>query len=493
VPRKAQPEPNTLFPDETLSVPELSQRLNRLLKRELPKEVWIKGEIRNLSRSARGHVYFDLVETASDAGGAPITASIKVVLFDSARQSVNRILKRSGAGRIDDGMEIRIRATVEWYPTGGSLQLRMSTIDPDYTIGRLAADRDALLAALSSEGLLAANEQVPMPLVPQRIGLITSSGSAADADFRHELSRSGFRFAVTSWDSRVQGEAAVESLTRAVTLASSADLDVVVLIRGGGSRTDLSAFDNATLARVIADCRHPVFTGIGHETDMAIADHVAAASFKTPTACATALVERVRTTDSQFAALAHRISVLASWHPQRFHHDLTAVARRVTSASRRAIDDAQRRTTHAAQRAHTLADRQLVSAAERLIHDEHRIRPRSDRCVRSALRQQSEWQRRLVSLAARPTRQQSRDLDNADARVRALDPTTTLRRGFSITRDTDGNVVRTIASLPDELITTVSDGTITSTVSPNGIRAATARSTTAAAQTPSTGQEITND
>jgi len=264
---------------------------------------------------------------------------------------------------------------------------------------------------------------------------------------------------------------------------------VVVLIRGGGSRTDLSAFDNATLARVIAGCPHPVFTGIGHETDMAIADHVAAASFKTPTACAAALVELVRATDDQFAELAHRVSVLASWHPHRMHHELTSVAHRVTSASRRAIDDAQRRTTNAAQRAHTHADRQLVSATERLNHSVQQLRPCANRAARNALRQQSEWQRQLVSLAPRPTRQQSRDLDNASARVRALDPAATLRRGFSITRDTDGNVVRSIASPPDELITTVSDGTITSTVSPNGTRPTTATSE----PRPSMGQEITND
>lgn len=486
---KAPPQSNALFPEDTLSVPELSRRINKMLTREMPKEIWVKGQIRNLSRSARGHVYFDLVETASEEAHAAITASIKVVLFDSARQSVNRILKRSGAGRIGDGMEIRIRAGVEWYPTGGSLQLRMTTIDPDYTLGRLAADRDALLSSLKAEGLLAANAQIPMPLVPLRIGLITSRGSAADADFRDELARSGFRFAITSWDSRVQGEVAAESLTRSVKIAGTAEVDVVVLIRGGGSRTDLAAFDNAELARSIATCPHPVFTGIGHETDMAIADHVAASSFKTPTACAAAIVELVQMADDGFASLAHRIKVLAAWHPHRFHHELTTIAHRVTAASQSAIADAQRRTSHAARRTHTHADRQLVAAAERLNRDEHRVQPAAERRGRGARRQQDELQRRLITLADRPTRQQLRDLDNAQARVRALDPVATLRRGFSITRDGDGRLVRSIDPLPATLVTTVSDGKITSTVS-SATPADPSRLTGPAS---STGQETTDD
>ena len=196
---------NTLFDaDETLTVGQVNRRLSEAIRRSFGRDVWVQGQIRNLSRSGRGHVYFDLCEPAP-AGARP-KASISVTLFDSNRQIVNRIITRTGnTVRIDDGVEVRIKATVEMYVPRGQVQLNMTSIDPEFTLGRLGADRDQLLRELKAEHLLDANQLINMPLVPLRIALITSGGSAAHADFHEQIAASGYAFEITTLSTRVQG------------------------------------------------------------------------------------------------------------------------------------------------------------------------------------------------------------------------------------------------------------------------------------------------
>ena len=154
--------------------------------------------------------------------------------------------------------------------------------------------RAALLAKLAEEDLLRANADRPMPLVPLRVGLATSDGSAAEADFLDELRRSGFAFRVLRADTRVQGSDAPRSIASAIRMLATHRLDVLALVRGGGARTDLAAFDDEAVARAIAACPVPVVTGIGHEVDTSVADEVAHTAAKTPTACAQLLVARAR-------------------------------------------------------------------------------------------------------------------------------------------------------------------------------------------------------
>jgi exodeoxyribonuclease VII large subunit len=170
----------------------------------------------------------------------------------------------------------------------------MLAIDTAYTLGRLAEARERLVAALDADGLLTRQSRLELAPVPLRVGLITSATSAAAADFLHTLEAGGQAWRVTLIDTRVQGTDADRSVGRGLSTAVGARVDVVCLVRGGGSRTDLATFDREPLARSIAGCAVPVLTGIGHETDATVADLVAHRSFKTPTACASFLVDRVR-------------------------------------------------------------------------------------------------------------------------------------------------------------------------------------------------------
>ena len=408
----------------TWSVAELSSHLTRLLAGAFPDDVWVSGQIRNLNRSNNGHVYFNLAEPSP--GDQQPQAQLSVTLLAPEKEQVNKQLVRAGGTvRMTDGIEVRICGRIRWYGPRGTLQLRMHAIDPAFTLGRLQEDRDRLLAELKADGSLERNGRLRLPLLPLRVGLITSRGSAAHADVLSELNSSGIGFEVLFSDARTQGLDSPESVARALKLLGARDLDVILLIRGGGSKTDLASFDSEMIARAIADCPVPVFSGIGHEVDRSIADEVAHSAHKTPTAAARAVVEHVlgfgRAVDSK---------------AQRLHQDVT----RVTRLEHQRLEDRSVRTSR--------------SAATALVRAQ-----RSTNEVIAALR-------RASSLRMNTAQQR---LATKEARINAHDPALALARGWSITTTAAGKVLRDPADAPagTELVTRLSGGTVRSTVTAN--------------------------
>lgn len=219
------------LPEPTWSVGELGDALDHLLRRAMPDEVWVRGEIHDLTRARSGHVYFTLVEDRLDGS----RASLAVMLAARHKPAVNRTLTAAGgAVRMTDGTEVRVRGRIAWFAPRGQVQLGMTAIDPAHTLGRLALERAGVLARLGAEGLLAANRSRPMPALPLVVGLVTSRGSAAEADVLAELSRSGIAFEVVSVDARVQGPTSPSSLATAIETLGRRRVDVVVIVRGGG-------------------------------------------------------------------------------------------------------------------------------------------------------------------------------------------------------------------------------------------------------------------
>ena len=198
-----------MFADEpTFTVAELNSDIGAVLGRAFPEELWVRGEIANLSRPPSGHVYFDLVDG---------DCALSVTLWASDRQVVNAVLRRSGgAVRMTDGTEVRIRVRVSWYAKRGQVSLRMLSIDTAYTLGRLAEARELLLVRLKAEGLLARQPALALAPVPLRVGLVTSDNSAAAHDFLQTLESSGFGWKVVLVDARVQGLEAEASVLDAL-------------------------------------------------------------------------------------------------------------------------------------------------------------------------------------------------------------------------------------------------------------------------------------
>jgi exodeoxyribonuclease VII large subunit len=443
----------------TYSVSELGYRVVDALEASFPNDVWVHGVIVNLKRSRNGHAYFDLCELADP--GQPPLATLPVALFKMNKDVVNAMLKRTGNIRMEDGVQVRIRGVVTFYPPTGRLQLRMTSIDPSYTLGSMAADRDRVLRKLAAEGLLECNRAVALAAAPLRIGLVTAAGSAAYHDFMTELTNSQLSWHVQHIDVQVQGARAEAAICAAVTTLAQRTVDVIAIVRGGGSRTDLMAFDSEQVARAIAAAPTPVFTGIGHETDRTIADEVSHSCFKTPTACAHELVALtqtyLRSCESAWTQIDRRAHALLD------EHDEAAIdlARRAAGATNRLLATHRQHSRHLAERIASETNHALSRAQARL--DRHRVATvnAGRRPVRQA-QQRVDQQRALIpARVARALTRADRRLDDTDARVRAHDPVRLVARGFTVTRRADGTIVRQAAALAlgDELVTVFADGT----------------------------------
>ncbi len=454
--------------DQTLTVGELAQVLRWRLDEAFPSGVWVAGEIDSITRARSGHVYFDLVERSERAEpGAPPVASLNVVLFRDDKDRVNATIKRHGNTiRMDDGVSVRIQGMLDFYARRGQLQLRMIAIDPAHTLGALAADREALLRVLAAEGALRRNAGLTLAPVPLRVGIVTSLDSAAHADMLRVLTGSGFAFEVVEVDTPVQGVDAPAAIAAAVEAAADAAVDVVVLARGGGSRTDLVAFDHELVARAIVSCERPVFTGIGHETDRSVADETAHTACSTPTAAAEAVVqlvedwlERLDGTGRSIAVHSRRVLATAEHRTGRAAAD---AARGALAASRRAdrnLDGAAQRLVHTGRTATARAGRRVAAVTYRL----GQAGPAAERRAISRLDRASA---RLSVAGRHEIRHAQRHLDAIATRVRTLDPALILRRGWSLTRRDDGMLVRSVQDVApgDGIVTHLSDGALDSTI-----------------------------
>jgi exodeoxyribonuclease VII large subunit len=450
---------------ETLTVGELNRRIRQTLSRRFPEQIWVEGEIRGLKRhSASGHVYFELVDPSED--GRQADAVIQVALYRLDKDAVNRLLKRSGSVRMDDGVHIRIRGSLDYYPPQGRLQLRMQWIDPTYTLGRLEAERRRLVEALTAEDLLGRNASLPYPMLPLRVGLVTSAGSAAHEDFLHELEASGISWRVTLVSAAVQGPNAEAELTGALRTLAARQVDVIAIVRGGGARTDLAAFDSEVVARTIADLAVPVLTGIGHETDRSVADLVAARAAKTPTACAASLVADVRAAHDRARRAWDAIAVRSALELDRRRGRLDQLAGRLSFAGLRHVDRRAADLAATAVRLDRSARQRPEQSRRRVAELGAAIGANARRHTEQAEGALVERRRRLVDGAPRGVRRASQDLAVHASRAAAADPARLLERGWSVLRTADGSVITSVRAVRpgDELVATLADGSVRSTV-----------------------------
>ncbi len=451
--------------EHTWTVPELHEWVGAAVARSMPDTVWIEGEIANLNRSRQGHAYFTLVEAG--ANHAAPDHGLSVTLFKWNRDKVNLQIKRAGGSvRIEDGVRVRIRGTIELYGRRMQVQFKMIAIDPVFTLGDLAAQRARILAELSAEGLLDANGRCAIPLLPLRIGFVTSRGSAADADVTETLIASGFGFVVLRCDARVQGQDAPASVAAAISTLVALGPDLIIVARGGGARTDLAAFDSGLIARAIAASNVPVWTGIGHEIDRSIADDCAHTAFKTPTACAAALVEHVSAardrTELQWGEIQHT----AAGRIRNASVQLNDRRRSVRSATRSGLDQRSQHLDHVIARLGRVAHRRVTRSAEDLAaaaSDLNRLSVAATTAARRVVATTATTV--MISAEARLAAAGTR-LDVARLRVRADDPKRLLERGWSMTRGPDGQLIRSVADVTEggSIVTTVADGSMTATI-----------------------------
>jgi len=273
----------------SLSLSELCVLLDEQLQQSFPSTYWVRAEIAQLTD--KGHCYLELVEKA-DRG--IFAAKMRATCWSNTWQLLSAYFLQETGRRPEAGMQVLVEVSIEFHPVYG-LSLNIHNIDPSFTLGDLARQRQLTLEQLERDGVLDLNRSLPLPTLIRRIAVISAEGAAGYGDFCHQLQDNpyGLRFTTQLFPAVMQGDGAARSIIAALNAIAenSDDFDAVAIIRGGGSTTDLTCFDTYELASHCAQFPLPIFSGIGHTRDVSIVDRVVHSSLKTPTAVAESLID----------------------------------------------------------------------------------------------------------------------------------------------------------------------------------------------------------
>ena len=289
------------------SLYELNNYISRQIRSFLPSSIWVTAEISSVTRNASGHCYIELVEKSETNDN--IIARQRATIWASKYVDIHRRFVEVAQSELKAGISILFCCDVQFHELYG-MSLNIIDIDPIFTVGDIQRRKQEIIKRLTEEGLLKLNSLLPLPMAPKNIAVISSNTAAGYGDFVHQVfdNNYGFDYNVTLFRSVMQGDKTEDDLMGALSdiAARVADLDIVVIIRGGGSTTDLQAFDSEKIARQIAHFPLPVIVGIGHLRDNTILDMVAARSVKTPTAAAEFIINLSVLALNNLASLENR-------------------------------------------------------------------------------------------------------------------------------------------------------------------------------------------
>ncbi len=273
----------------------------------LPLPVWVSAEISDLKVNRSGHCYLELIEKG-EHDSVP-RAKVTAAIWRNRFEVLSTYFRTTTQSDLAVGMKVLLKVTASYHELYG-FSLTVSDIDPNYTLGDMQARLRQTIEALRADGVWDMNRECEMPMVCQRLAVISSATAAGYRDFCNELASCGYRFEVTLFEAVVQGLGAEESIIGALErIADRAEeFDAAIIIRGGGATTDLSCFNSYAVCSHIAQFPLPVVTGIGHDKDQSIADMVAHTSLKTPTAVADFFAMQAESADAQLDELSMRLT-----------------------------------------------------------------------------------------------------------------------------------------------------------------------------------------
>ncbi len=407
---------------EKITLTELQGLIRDKLYETLPGFFWVIAEIAEIKVNSAGHCYLEL--TDNETPGGRVTARVRATIWAAKYRSLNTFFNASAGIPLRAGITILFKATVEYHELYG-LSLNISDIDPSYTAGDMALRREGIIRRLTTDGVMTMNRELPLTPYPRYIAVISSSKAAGYQDFINHLTNNpyGYVFEPELFEAAMQGETTERSVIEALDSisAEAAGYDAAVIIRGGGSTTDLSWFDSYDIAFYVTQFPLPVLTGIGHEKDLTVTDMVAWRSFKTPTAVADFLVEQTLDCENRIIDMASSLYTEASG---------------LISSAEEQLSSLQNRTVATARLIVRVKDEQLGYHAETLLRSKNNL-------LRTA----------------------KEKIDRIESALRHLDPAGVMQRGFTLTTK-NGKILHSPASLApgDTIVTHFEQGRAASTV-----------------------------
>ena len=295
---------------EQLTLAELNKLILSTLEKNLEPSYWVVAEISELNVNQKGHCYLELVQKEDNQ----VVAKSRATIWSYTYRNLSAWFLSLTGQELAAGLKILVNLKVTFHEVYG-FSLNIKDIDPSYTIGERELERQKIIQKLTTDGIMEMNKQLPLPVVPQHVAVISSPTAAGYEDFVKQLQHNDYGFQVTMQfhSSVMQGPEAPASIINSLyKIYEQGIADMVVIIRGGGSKMDLDCFDNYELASHIAQFPLPVITGIGHERDLTISDMVAHTELKTPTAVAAFIIDGFVSYESRLDELFNGISTYAT-------------------------------------------------------------------------------------------------------------------------------------------------------------------------------------
>lgn len=401
------------------SLLELNRQVREAIEDALPMEYWVEAELSEC-RESRGHCYMELIQKDEQTATPIAKASAKC--WANKWLTIRPYFERTTGQQLHAGMKVLLQVYPQFHEAYGFSWI-VTDIDPTYTLGDMARKRQEIIQKLKAEGVFDLQKELQLPVFCQHIAVISSQTAAGYGDFCKQLADNpyGFKFKTQLFPAIMQGEGVEQSIISALEQIYDMPFDCVVIIRGGGATSDMSGFDTLTLAENVANFPIPIITGIGHERDESVLDMVSHTRVKTPTAAAALLIDHLK-------------GVLET------------------------IEGAQSVISHYAQQKLSAINYQLSTISEAIPRLFSIVKARQEAKIDALYT-------RLPMLIERRLTSESHRLQLIDEKLKALDPTLLLARGYSITLH-NGKAVKDASQLPPgtEIETRLAKGTVHSTV-----------------------------
>lgn len=429
---------------QVFTVTRLNSAVRMILEQDLGL-VWLTGELSNLAMPSSGHWYFSL----KDLG-----AQVRCAMFKGNNRRV--------AFRPQDGMQVLVQARVSLYEPRGDYQLIIESMQPAGD-GVLALRFEELKRRLGAEGLFDESRKRPLPREPRAVGLVTSATGAALHDMLTVLKRRAPDLPVFIYPTQVQGSAAIGQIVAAIALANRrAEVDVLIVGRGGGSLEDLWCFNEEAVARAIANSAIPIISAVGHEVDVTISDFAADLRAPTPSAAAELVAPDNQARIQRLAHLWQRLAQGIGRHQIAARHGLALLQKRLDHQDpKRRLEQQSQRLDELSARLQQLMNQRLHQGERRLANLELRLQGKSpERLLAAGKRRHQLAEERLYALIAKRQDLASHRLAMLTVRLDGVSPLATLGRGYSITRTQSGEVINRAAQVNagQTLVTTLAEG-----------------------------------
>ncbi|MGX5835130.1 exodeoxyribonuclease VII large subunit [Aeromonas piscicola] len=429
---------------QVFTVTRLNSAVRMILEQDLGL-VWLTGELSNLAMPSSGHWYFSL----KDLG-----AQVRCAMFKGNNRRVTF--------RPQDGMQVLVQARVSLYEPRGDYQLIIESMQPAGD-GVLALRFEELKRRLGAEGLFDESRKRPLPREPRAVGLITSATGAALHDMLTVLKRRAPDLPVFIYPTQVQGSAAIGQIVAAIALANRrAEVDVLIVGRGGGSLEDLWCFNEEAVARAIANSAIPIISAVGHEVDVTISDFAADLRAPTPSAAAELVAPDNQARIQRLAHLWQRLAQGIGRHQIAARHGLALLQKRLDHQDpKRRLEQQSQRLDELSARLQQLMNQRLHQGERRLANLELRLQGKSpERLLAAGKRRHQLAEERLYALIAKRQDLASHRLAMLTVRLDGVSPLATLGRGYSITRTQSGEVINRAAQVNagQTLVTTLAEG-----------------------------------